>query len=139
MIDYVAVAQQKHDAARRLRTAFYGIRKQNIPRLEQRTLERLAECITPSYAYDDSRDTHLPHGRPIRSCTRHCSKVAVMFSEAHRAVVLYWELVRTDEAIGLFHLIDRLEYYAEHGLKGCELLGGPAGGYTLYNPPVKGR
>lgn len=137
MIDYQELARRKQEIAGRLRAAFYGIRKQNIPRLEQSTLERLADCISPTLAYHSDRDTFLPHGRPQRVRTRHASKKAIILHEAHQAVVLYWRLVRTDEAVGLERLIENLEYYATNGFAQCELLGGSESGYTLFRPPIE--
>lgn len=138
MIDFQAIAHRKEDAARRLKAALYGIRKQNIPRLDQSILEKLANCTTSSVAYHADRDALLPHGSPTRSRPRHKSKTAILFVEAHRAVVLYWELIRTDEVVGLDRLINRLEYYAAHGTRACVILGGPDGGYSLLLPPGRG-
>ena len=137
MIDYNELHRQKDTLARRLRAALYGIRKRNIPRLEQRTFETLAECVLPATAYRTDRDVLLPHGRPLQSLVRHASKKAVIIQEAHRAVVLYWDLVRYDEAVGLGWLIKRLAYYAGYGYGDCELLGGPDSGYSLLVPHVE--
>lgn len=137
MIDYNSLAAWKDSVAQRLRAALYGIRQRNIPRLEQSVLEQLAECVHVPLAYRADRDTLLPHGRPLRVRVRHASKKAVVFREAHRAVILYWELIRTDEVVGLDRLIERLEYYAVHGYRNCELLGGDSDGYTLLIPYVE--
>lgn len=137
MIDYVTIAQRKTEVAGRLIAALYKIKRRNIPRLEQRILENLAECVTPARAYRTDRDMYLPHGRPVRNWSLHASKMSILFHEAHQAVILYWELIRTDEATGLERMIKRLEYYAANGYKGCGLLGGSSVGYTLFRPEVK--
>lgn len=137
MIDYQKLHQRKHDMARRIRAALYRIRKRNIGRLDQRVLEQLAGAVNPIIAYHGDRDTFLPHGRPLRSRTQHASKTAILIREAHRAVVLYWDLIRMDETIGLDRLVGRLEFYAESGTKDCEILGGSKSGYTLLLPPRK--
>lgn len=125
----------------KLRTAIKDIRSQLIRRPDISLLDRLMELVQPGFAYDQRGEailgSILPHIRYVN--TRTPKPIAIVLHEIGRALLLYWELERTDECVGLGHLLRRLSDYGQDGIQACELLGGIENGYSLFNRAAQRR
>lgn len=133
MKEVTGLAEVKVEYARRIKDAITEIRRQ-VPG-SQADLDRLSALVTPGCAYDGIGEARMPVSNLHLPRTRTESKYAVVLHEIGQAIQLYWTLIRTDDVVGLDHLVQRLKDYAEYGFENCELLGGPDHGYGLYLDP----
>lgn len=129
MRDQGEVDLNKLEVAQRLRTVLHRLSKLAHSPSDQGLLDRLPDLVTPKLAYD--AEGSMPGQFPRRERTTTGRKLAVVIHEAKRAIVLFWELCRTDETIGLIPLIERLEDYAKYGLPKFDLGGEDHTGYNL--------
>jgi len=134
MGEITGLANIKKDYARRIKFAIVEIRRQILP-CDQIVFDQFLRIVTPNCAYD-AIGAHQLNWIPglHRDRTREGNKLAVVVHEIGKAILLYYDLIRTDDEVGLDHLVQRLENYAENGFKGYELLGGPDIGYGLFDP-----
>lgn len=137
MKEIVGLAEIKINYAKRIKAAITGIRRQVLP-CDQGLLDRLQSIAVPGFAYDEKGMYELEFIPGLwRDRTRNMSKYAVVIHEIGQVLREYWTLIRTDDAIGLDYLVQRLENYAECGFKSYELLGGPDVGFGLFDPRLQ--
>ena len=136
-----AEAVNKTAIQSRLRTAIVDIRLQLIRRPDITLIDRLMELVQPGFAYNGRGESILgsilPHIRYVN--TRTPKPIAIVLHEIGRALLLCWELERTDECVGLGHLLQRLADYGTDGIQACDLLGGDEDGYSLFNRAAQKR
>lgn len=138
MKDEIKLADEKIQIQKRINRVINGLRRHLVHRADVNVLDRLSILVSPGLAYKEEGRMALSFIRDLnRSKAQVPEKLAVVFHEAAHLLLRFWELIRTDQTVGLYTLLDHLEGYAKTGLDECELLGGPSIGYSLFNRAVQ--
>lgn len=123
--------KNQSDVAYRLRTILRKLSRFVPGPNDSGILDRLPELVCPQMAHEGVGEGQMPGQYPRRELCPTGRVVAVLIHEAKLAITRYWELVRTDETVGLTELIERLEGYVKDGLGKYELAGDEPRGYHL--------
>jgi len=131
MVDQTRLAKIKREAEIQLRDDLFAIRHQLTSSKEQTWMDKLTDCVSPKLAYDGL--SRLPIGLSHKRC-RSPNKFGIVCHDVGLAIMKYWELIRTDDTVGLKPLLQKISDYAIYGIAQCEVLGGPDFGWFLWNP-----
>lgn len=131
MVDQTRLATIKLQTAIQLRNDLFEIRRQLTSSKEQAWIDKLIDCVSPKLAYDGL--SRLPIDLSHKRC-RNPDKLGIICHDIGLTIIKYWELIRTDDTVGLKPLLQKINDYATYGIAQCEILGGSDFGWFLWNP-----
>lgn len=132
MVDWTRLAEIKEEAATQLLKNLFIIRTQLLSSVDKNTIDAFIAVVSPKLAYSGCLPIKMPYPR----CKKPV-KLAIVCHDIGTAIKRYWELIRTDDTVGLEALLRKIKDYATHGFRQCEILGSEIDGYYLFNPAVQ--